>query len=105
MPATVAPTTPYASKQQYRNKTWLQNEYITNNRTMTDIGQQCAVSPMTIQNRLDRLEIPTRPRGRRSSTQLPRIRAKMVSVPKTTYEDMEAEIEALKQKLANIKYE
>jgi hypothetical protein len=29
----------------------------------------------------------------------------MVSVPKTTYEDMEAEIEALKQKLANIKYE
>ena len=105
MPATVAPTTPYASKQQYRNKTWLQNEYITNNRTMTDIGQQCAVSPMTMQNWLDRLEIPTRPRRRRSSTQLPRIRAKMVSVPKTTYEDMEAEIEALKQKLANIKYE
>ena len=103
--STVTLTTPYASKQQYRNKTWLQNEYITNNRTMTDIGNQCAVSPMTIQNWLDRLEIPTRPRGRRSSTQLPRIRAKMVSVAKTTYDDMGAEIEALKQKLANIKYE
>lgn len=103
--STVTLTTPYASKQQYRNKTWLQNEYITNDRTMTDIGNQCAVSPMTIQNWLDRLEIPTRPRGRRSSTQLPRIRAKMVSVAKTTYDDMEAEIEALKQKLANIKYE
>jgi ribosomal protein L29 len=29
----------------------------------------------------------------------------MVSVPKTSYENMEAEIAALKEKLANIKFE
>jgi len=94
------PTTP-----NYHDKAWLTAEYIGKNRTMTEIGKQCAVSPMTIQNWLDRLEIPTRPRGRRGSTQIPRIRDRMVSVPKTSYESMEAEIAALKEKLANIKFE
>tara|TARA_B110001454_G_C12689945_1_gene421894 strand:+ start:1342 stop:1635 length:294 start_codon:yes stop_codon:yes gene_type:complete len=96
-------TTPTAPN--YHNKTWLTDEYITKNRTMTEIGTDCAVSPMTIQNWLDRLAIPTRPRGRRGSTQLPRIRDKMVSVPKASYESMSAEIAALKEKLANIKFE
>ena len=96
-------TTPTAPN--YRSKTWLTDEYITKNRTMTEIGKECSVSPMTIQNWRDRLAIPTRPRGRRGSTQIPRIRDKMVSVPKTSYESMEAEIVALKAKLANIKFE
>ena len=89
----------------YHDKAWLTTEYISKNRTMGDIGNECAVSPMTIQNWLDRLEIPTRPRGRRSSVNQPRIRAKMMSVSKTSYESMEAEITALKEKLANIKFE
>ena len=94
------PTTP-----DYHDKAWLTAEYISKNRTMPERGMQCAVSPMTIQNWLDRLAIPTRPRGRRGSTQIPRIRDRMVSVPKTSYESMEAEIAALKEKLANIKFE
>jgi len=49
----------------YRNETWLRNAYLTKNLTMSSIAAACGVSPMTIQNWLDRYGIPTRPRGRK----------------------------------------
>lgn len=50
-------------KSEYRDRDWLYEEYITKNRTMTEIGNECSVTPMTIQNWLDKHQIPTRPRG------------------------------------------
>ena len=48
---------------QYRNKEWLYRQYITEGRTMADISTDAGVTPMTIQNWLDKHEIPTRPVG------------------------------------------
>ena len=48
----------------YKDATWLKNAYLTKKQTMSSIAKSCNVSPMTIQNWLDRHQIPTRPRGR-----------------------------------------
>ena len=48
---------------QYRNKKWLYRQYIIKGRTMADISTDAGVTPMTIQNWLDKHEIPTRPVG------------------------------------------
>lgn len=53
-------------KKLYQDKEWLHREYVVNGRTMSDIAQQFGLTPMSIQLWLNKLEIPTRSRGRRS---------------------------------------
>ena len=48
----------------YKDAVWLKNAYLHKKQTMNAIASSCGVSPMTIQNWLDRHQIPTRPRGR-----------------------------------------
>ena len=55
----------------YRDEIWLRNAYLTKSLTMSSIAASCGVSPMTIQNWLDRYGIPTRPRGRTVSSSHP----------------------------------
>jgi len=50
----------------YRNKEWLQENYVKNEMTMAQIGKMFAVSPMTFCTWLDKFGIDTRSRGRRS---------------------------------------
>tara|TARA_R100001510_G_C7653464_1_gene211673 strand:+ start:1475 stop:1777 length:303 start_codon:yes stop_codon:yes gene_type:complete len=54
------------SERLYRDRAWLKAAYVSEGRTMADIGKQFAVSPMTIHGWLTKHEIPTRPRGRKS---------------------------------------
>jgi|DEB0MinimDraft_4_1074332.scaffolds.fasta_scaffold00001_77 hypothetical protein len=60
----------------YKDAVWLKNAYLHKKQTMNAIASSCGVSPMTIQNWLDRHQIPTRPRGRTvaSSVAPPRLR-------------------------------
>ncbi|RLI46751.1 hypothetical protein DRO61_08855 [Candidatus Bathyarchaeota archaeon] len=60
----------------YKDAVWLKNAYLHKKQTMNSIASSCGVSPMTIQNWLDRHQIPTRPRGRTvaSSVAPPRLR-------------------------------
>lgn len=50
----------------YRNEEWLRNAYLTENKTMAELGSLFDVSPMTICTWLERFGIETRSRGRRS---------------------------------------
>lgn len=50
----------------YRNADWLRNAYLKENKTMQEIGALFNVSAMTICTWLDKHEIETRSRGRRS---------------------------------------
>ena len=86
----------------YRDRNWLETEYLNNNRTMHSIATECGVSSMTIQNWLDRHSIPTRPRGRRSSTSTPRVRDSVMMVSKKDYQAMQEEIEALRSRVSAI---
>ena len=73
-------------ERNYQDKTWLYDEYINNNRTLTDIGNQMRVSPMTIHNWLDKHGIPTRPRGVHSGGPAsPRFRVKTVTISENEY--------------------
>ena len=49
--------------QDYRDKDWLETEYTVNRRTMSQIGEMCGVSAMTIYGWLKRHGIETRKRG------------------------------------------
>ena len=73
--------------RNYRHRHWLYTEYITKNRTMTDIGVECGVSPMTIQNWLDKHDIPTRPRGihKGGLRGKPRKREQTITIPIKEY--------------------
>lgn len=79
----------------YRNETWLRNAYLTKNLTMSSIAAACGVSPMTIQNWLDRYGIPTRPRGRTVSSvhpaQQPRNRIHYVKITKQEYDSLKSD--------------
>ena len=86
----------------YRDRNWLEIEYLNKNRTMSSIATECGVSSMTIQNWLDRHSIPTRPRGRRSSTSTPRVREAVMSVSKKEFQSMQDEIDALRARISNI---
>jgi len=50
----------------YRDKQWLEENYVKNEMTMEQIGKMFAVSPMTICTWLEKFGIETRSRGRRS---------------------------------------
>jgi len=52
--------------KSYRSRDWLVTNYVNKNRTMLDIGTSCGVTAATINQWLNRYEIPTRSRGRRS---------------------------------------
>ena len=51
-------------KPLYRNKGWLETQYIGHGRTMQSIADQFGLSPMSICKWLHKFNIPTRPRGR-----------------------------------------
>lgn len=59
----VSITAGYVSGQMYREKEWLQTEYLDEGRSMSDIARECDTSAMTIHHWLRRHEIPTRKRG------------------------------------------
>lgn len=79
----------------YRDEIWLRNAYLTKNLTMSSIAAACGVSPMTIQNWLDRYGIPTRPRGRTVSSvhpaQQPRNRIHYVKITKQEYDALKSD--------------
>lgn len=50
----------------YRDEAWLRNAYLTDNKTMAELGAMFNVSPMTICTWLEKFGIETRSRGRRS---------------------------------------
>ncbi len=77
-----------SEERKYRQRDWLHREYILNGRTLTDIGNECGVTPMTIHMWLDRLGLPTRPRGihRGGKKPQPRFRGDMVSIDRKEYE-------------------
>jgi len=54
---------------------------------MTDISSECNVSPMTIQNWLDKHDIPTRPRGihKGGLKGKPRKREQTITIPIKEY--------------------
>jgi len=56
IPRRAHPNKKYESKK-YRDRDWLKEEHIENNRTMTDIASECGVSYHTISNWLDRFGI------------------------------------------------
>lgn len=51
--------------KKYRDRSWLVEQYINEERTMQEIGDMFGVSPMTIYTWLNKFDIPTRARGRR----------------------------------------
>lgn len=53
------------SKKMYHDYEWLYSEYVTKGRTMSDISNQFGITPMSIQQWLNKLDIPTRSRGRK----------------------------------------
>lgn len=50
----------------YQEAEWLFNAYVTNSRTLADIGKECGVSSMTIQYWLRNHNIQARSRGRKA---------------------------------------
>lgn len=50
----------------YQDPEWLFNNYVSQGRTLADIGKQCGVSSMTIQYWLREHNIPARSRGRKT---------------------------------------
>jgi hypothetical protein len=56
----------YVTPQKlYRNEEWLRNAYLTEEKTMAELGSMFNVSPMTICTWLEKFGIETRSRGRR----------------------------------------
>lgn len=51
----------------YRDKAWLTEQYVTEGKTMQELGNMFSVSPMTIYSWLTKFDIPTRSRGRRQA--------------------------------------
>jgi hypothetical protein len=56
---------PRAKDEAYRDRAWLLKEYVNRHRSMKDIANQCAVTPMTINTWLKKFNIATRSRGQR----------------------------------------
>ena len=53
----------------FRDKDWLYNEYVTKNRSLDEIGDECGVSNVTVMNQLKAFGIPRR-KGRRKTRDL-----------------------------------
>ena len=47
----------------YKNKDWLKNKYHDENLNMSEIGNICGVSAMTIRDWLNKHDLSVRPRG------------------------------------------
>ena len=56
---------PLYQRSMYKNKEWLEDQYVVKKRTMSEIGDICGKSAMTIRDWLKRLGIPARTRGPR----------------------------------------
>jgi transcription elongation factor Elf1 len=56
---------PLYQRSMYKNKEWLEDQYVVKKRTMSEIGDICGKSAMTIRDWLKRLGIPARARGPR----------------------------------------
>jgi transcription elongation factor Elf1 len=56
---------PKYDRAMYKNKEWLEDQYIVQKKTMSEIGDLCGKSAMTIRDWLRRHGIPTRTRGPR----------------------------------------
>jgi len=54
---------PAQKQAHYTDEVWLRRGYEENRRSMANIAEQCAVSPMTINRWLNVHGIPTRRRG------------------------------------------
>ena len=53
--------------KRYRNRTWLEDEYINNGRSMADIGKEFGISAAAVNQWLNKFNIPTRQRPGRSA--------------------------------------
>ena len=53
------------AEKLYKDKEWLVNAYVEEEKTMAEIGRMFNVSPMTICTWLEKFGIQTRSRGRR----------------------------------------
>ena len=70
----------------YHNRDWLYEEYITKERTMTDIAKEFEITPMAIQLWLDKHNIPTRPRGNHQGGRpMPRKREETITITVREY--------------------
>jgi DNA-binding CsgD family transcriptional regulator len=56
---------PALNGKEYKNKEWLSEHYHVKNMTQQEIADLFGVTVMTINQWLRKLNIPTRPRGRR----------------------------------------
>lgn len=54
------------SENAYQDKDWLVQTYVKQQKTMAEIARICGCSPMTVHLWLQKHDIPTRSRGRRS---------------------------------------
>jgi transposase len=84
-------------KKMYRDENWLREQYVVGGRTMTDIANEFGITAMSIQNWLDKYNIPTRPRGvfKNGIKATPRHRGKTVTILKDDYDALLARIKAL----------
>lgn len=64
-PTVISLTIQKPPSQDYKDKDWLEIEYTVNRRTMSQIGDMCGVSAMTIYQWLKRHGIETRKRGQK----------------------------------------
>lgn len=53
---------------KYKNKEWLENEYLNKKRGCGELSKECLVDPKTIYSWLKKFSIPTRQRGGTSSS-------------------------------------
>jgi len=84
-------------EKKYRDESWLHEQYVNRGRTMVDIGNEFGITAMSIQNWLDKHNIPTRPRGvfKDGVKAMPRHRGKTVTISKEEYDALLARIKAL----------
>jgi thymidylate synthase (FAD) len=52
----------------YRDRTWLEKEYVTQHRSLSDVAEACGVAPRTIVAWIRRLDLPLRPEGSHTFT-------------------------------------
>jgi len=82
-------------EKMYRDENWLREQYVNRGRTMVDIANEFGITAMSIQNWLDKYNIPTRPRGVFKVRATPRHRGKTVTILKEEYDALLARIKAL----------
>ena len=58
--------------QSYKNKEWMEEQYIKLGKTTYDIGRELGIAKTSVTNWLHKLGIPVRPRGMRGNGKGPR---------------------------------